>query len=105
MNDLTSAEREAIGTRLRDAVPPEPDLAGLATRAEGVARSNQTKKNGAPGPLPLPPWPSRSWSSSRSFSAPSRRTRALRRVRSRCPLIRAAAGRTTRTSPAGPASG
>lgn len=38
MTDPTGAEREALATRLRAAVPAEPDLAGLATRAEGGGR-------------------------------------------------------------------
>jgi hypothetical protein len=44
MNDPTSAEREALTTRLRTAVPSEPDLWGLAARAESGARRNRTRR-------------------------------------------------------------
>jgi len=44
MNDHTPHEREAFGTRLRAAVPTEPDLAGLATRAESGARSRRRRR-------------------------------------------------------------
>jgi hypothetical protein len=47
MSEPTSAERAAIGTRLRNAVPTAPDLAGLATRVERGARSNRTRRRAA----------------------------------------------------------
>lgn len=44
MTDPTSAERDALGARMRAAVPAEPELDGLAARAASSARRTRQKR-------------------------------------------------------------